>query len=95
MRINTETCYKGLHLWTEDNIYTNPTTGHRTCRECKKDSMAKPPEERHRKGVNNCSKGHSYTPENTKTQVSKINGQRVVKRCCKQCIKDKKKTSVR
>lgn len=29
------TCRRGEHAWTSKNIYTNPSTGHQTCRPCR------------------------------------------------------------
>lgn len=85
-------CAKGLHDWTEENIYTNPTTGQRTCRPCKLDRMAKPPQERHHKGSGHCRRGHAYTVENTIKMARMVNGKKEIHRTCRQCKKDTRKT---
>lgn len=36
-----ETCKKGLHDMTPDNVWTRPSDGRRYCRECRKVSRAK------------------------------------------------------
>lgn len=85
-------CAKGLHDWTEENIYTNPTTGSRGCRLCKLEATRKPPEERHHKGSGHCRRGHPYTVENTIKMARIKNGVKEIVRTCRQCKKDSTKT---
>lgn len=79
------TCAKGLHPWVEENIYTNPKTGYRTCKPCKKVRKDLPPEQRHSKGSNHCKRGHEYTPENTQKRVKIVNGEKQYSRTCMAC----------
>lgn len=81
------TCAKGLHPWTEDNIYTNPSTGARSCRACQADGKAKPASERHPQNSLHCKRGHSWTPENTMKRVKIVNGQKQIIRTCRACKK--------
>lgn len=81
----SETCAKGLHPWIEENIYTNPGNGAKTCRICRRETSAKSPEERHPHGSNHCKRGHEYTPQNTQKRVKMVNGEKQISRTCIAC----------
>lgn len=88
---NDETCLRGLHPWTEENIYVNPTTGQRACRPCKLDRAKA--DDKHPKNSGHCRKGHPYTEANTRRTVRVRNGKKEIHRACKQCQKDALKTT--
>lgn len=84
---DSETCAKGLHPWIEENIYINPTSGHRTCKPCRRIQSAKTPEERHPQHSLHCQRGHSWTPENTIKRAKIVNGVKQIIRTCRACKK--------
>lgn len=85
-------CGKGLHEWIEENIYTNPSSGIRTCKPCKVERRSSDAPT-HARTSNHCRKGHEYTPENTRKSVRFIGGKKYIERHCIQCAKDRRKTS--
>lgn len=81
------TCAKGLHPWTEENIYTIPSSGARTCRACRAEQKSKPANEVHPQGSLHCRRGHAWTPENTLKRVKMVDGKKTIHRTCRACKK--------
>lgn len=85
-------CFKQLHDWTPENIYTGPD-GKQTCRPCKTEARrAHLRGEAHPKNSGHCRKGHAYTPENTRKKVHFRNGKKEIHRQCIRCELDAQRT---
>lgn len=87
-------CWKGLHDWTEENLYFDEVRGKTTCRPCRVEARkASTRGEAHPKNADHCRKGHRYTVENTRKRARMVNGQKTIVRQCIQCEKDAAKTT--
>lgn len=74
------------HPLSGSNLYINPNTGKRRCRECMRRDARETSRRRPRKGpAKMCMHGHPWTPENTKIVVR--NGGKNNHRVCRTCEK--------